>query len=73
MRRNGQPSGHGLDKDVIFAAQALSQMHNFDQIIVVTTSAKDFRFHTRYGLYIWEWEQALADCTFGEIFKVSSF
>lgn len=62
MRASGKPSGHGLDKDVIFASQALSQLENFEQVIIITTNPDDFRFHTRYGLYVWDWEQALVDC-----------
>lgn len=66
MRASGKPSGHGLDKDVIFAAQALSQIQYFEQVIIVTTNSDDFQFHTRYGLYVWDWEQALLDCRCNE-------
>lgn len=67
MREGGKPSGHGLDKDVIFASQALSQIQDFEQVIIVTTNPDDFKFHTRYGLYVWDWEQALSDCRYNEI------
>lgn len=67
MREGGKPSGHGLDKDVIFASQALSQIQDFDRVIIVTTNPDDFEFHTRSGLYVWDWEQALSDCKYNEI------
>jgi hypothetical protein len=67
MRKSGQPSGHGLDKDVIFASQALSQIKDFEQVVIVTTNSDDFKFYTRYGLYVWDWEQALLDCRCNEI------
>ncbi len=67
MRASGKPSSHGLDKDVIFASQALSQLQTFEQVIIVTTNPNDFEFHTRYGLYVWDWEQTLLDCRDNEI------
>ncbi|MCU0535020.1 MAG: hypothetical protein MUD14_14110 [Hydrococcus sp. Prado102] len=45
----------------------LSQIRDFEQVIIVTTNPNDFQFHTRYGLYVWDWEQALSDCKHNEI------
>lgn len=67
IRASSKPSGHGLDRDVIFASQGLSQLQNFEQVIIVTTNSNDFEFHTLYGLYVWDWGQALLDCRHNEI------
>lgn len=63
VRKQGRPtaSNDSLDGDVILAAQAILQIKNFDEVVVVTTNFKHIsRFQTE-GICVLDWQQALDD------------
>ena len=63
-RRQGQPttSNERLDGDVILVAQAIFQKEYFDEVIIVTENPKHICRFDSFGIFTWEWKQALADC-----------
>jgi predicted nucleic acid-binding protein len=63
VRKQGRStaSNDSLDGDVILAAQAILQIKNFDEVVVVTTNFKHIsRFQTE-GICVLDWQQALDD------------
>ena len=63
VRNKGQAtaSNDSLDGDVILVAQAILQIKNFDEVVVITTNLKHIsRFQTE-GICVWDWQQALDD------------
>jgi predicted nucleic acid-binding protein len=63
VRKQGRStaSNNSLDGDVILAAQAILQIKNFDEVVVVTTNFKHIsRFQTE-GICVLDWQQALDD------------
>lgn len=69
VRQKGQPTADdkSIDGDVILIAQAISQLELFEQVIVATTNSKHLVRFCEYGIYIWDWKQALVDCIYKEI------
>jgi predicted nucleic acid-binding protein len=63
-RRQGQPtaSNEKLDGDVILVAQAIFQKEYFDEVVIVTENPKHISRFDSFGIFTWEWKQALADC-----------
>jgi len=63
VRNQGQPtaSNDSLDGDVILVAQAIFQLDNFDEVVIVTTNIKHLSRFQGEGIGVWDWEQALQD------------
>jgi predicted nucleic acid-binding protein len=63
VRNQGKPtaSNDSLDGDVILAAQAIVQLKNFNEVIVITTNLKHISRFESEGIYVADWYQTLND------------
>ncbi len=61
LRREGQPtaSNDSLDGDVILAAQAILQLNNFDEVVVLTTNFNHISRFENKGIKVEDWQQVL--------------
>ena len=61
VRREGQPiaSNDSLDGDVILAAQAILQLNNFDEVVVLTTNFNHISRFESKGIKVEDWQQVL--------------
>lgn len=61
IRTEGQPtaSDDSLDGDVILAAQAILQLNNFDEVVVVTTNLNHISRFESAGIQVQDWQQIL--------------
>ncbi len=61
IRTEGQPtaSDDSLDGDVILAAQAILQLSNFDEVVVVTTNLNHISRFESAGIQVQDWQQIL--------------
>ncbi len=65
VRKQGQPtaSNESLDGDVILVAQAILQIENFDEVVVVTTNSKHISRFQSEGIFVLDWQQAFEEIT----------
>lgn len=65
VRNQGRPtaSDQSLDGDVILASQAILQLEEFDEVIVVTTNLKHISRFEREGICVADWQQTLDNLT----------
>ncbi|AFY31299.1 type II toxin-antitoxin system VapC family toxin [Calothrix sp. PCC 7507] len=65
VRNQGKPtaSNDSLDGDVILAAQAIIQLKNFNEVIVVTTNLKHISRFESEGILVADWYQTLSYLT----------
>lgn len=61
VRNQGKPtaSNDSLDGDVILAAQAILQLVNFDDVIIVTTNLKHISRFESQGISVIDWQETL--------------
>lgn len=61
VRNQGKPtaSDQSLDGDVILASQAILQLKEFDEVIVVTTNLKHISRFENEGICVADWQQTL--------------
>ena len=61
VRNQGKPtaSDQSLDVDVILASQAILQLKEFDEVIVVTTNLKHISRFENEGICVADWQQTL--------------
>jgi toxin FitB len=61
VRNQGKPtaSNDSLDGDVILAAQAILQLPNFDEVVIVTTNLKHISRFESEGIFVADWQQTL--------------
>lgn len=63
IRKQGNPTENkdNLDSDVILAAQAYQAKEYYEEVIVLTTNAKDIAKFNYLGIRTWDWKQAITD------------
>ncbi|MEH2069288.1 MAG: hypothetical protein V7K47_14185 [Nostoc sp.] len=53
------PGNDSLNGDVILDAQAIFQLKNFDEVIVVTTNLKHISLFKNEGIFVADWQQTI--------------
>ncbi|MDJ0742465.1 MAG: hypothetical protein QNJ32_03770 [Xenococcaceae cyanobacterium MO_167.B27] len=68
IRKQGNPTENkdSLDGDVILAAQACQLKEYYEEVIILTTNAKDIAKFNYLGLKTWDWKQAVIDSEYQE-------
>ena len=68
IRKQGNPTENkdSLDGDVILAAQAYQLRRYYEEVIILTTNAKDIAKFNYLAIKTWDWKQAIIDSEYQE-------